>query len=116
MASFLMDANVADRSCRLYIPEVGLVGVAGTSPTSHFLTNYQITLSASQYGYIILAGPNYAFLNDNGVVTNSSNLLLSLLPLWLVEGADIQAKPATNPQVTDKSGIDVLYRKHYLED
>lgn len=111
-ASFLMDANVADRSVMLAVPEIGLGGVVGASPTT-FLSGFTLTpIPASEYGYLLMLGDKVGYKCLNGAIT-----LLTAhtpMPLWLNAGGDLQAKIYANPQATDKTGIDILYREYDL--
>lgn len=113
-ATFLADANVADRTCNIMIPDIGMGGIAGASPGS-LLMSPTVSLSATQYGYLVVPTGTaaYCHVTDNGVV--GQQLKYWGCPQWFNAGADIQAKIVTNPQATDKSGIDVLYREYDLE-
>jgi len=107
---FLADATVIDRTANLYIPETGMETVAGTSPTTQFDPD-ALTLSASQYGYIIwMKGEDAVFYNDNGTTTRSEDDLPRAL--WLRAGGDIQAKISANGQAGDNTGLSVIYLEY----
>jgi hypothetical protein len=113
-AGFKVDATVADRTCRLLIPELGLISLAASSPTTLFAAN-SLTLSASEYGYIINVGGIQVWLCDNGTVTTQSSA--SLLPgLWVGPSAVFRADITANAQAGDLQDLWMICREYPFED
>jgi len=112
-ASYLMDANVADRTARIYIPEFGLGGVAGASPTSFFSAG-SLSLQATEFGYLVwMLGDRYTLTVDNGTATNTDRV--ATWNGWLCEGGDIMAQLVT-AEATDRTGLDILVKEYDLEE
>lgn len=113
-AEYHADANVADRTCSLYVPETGLGGIAGASPTTQFDTVPTVSMQATHYATIIwLKGESVIWANDNGTITRTADDFPSSLHLYT--GGDIQAKISANPQVADAVGIYALVVEHEHE-
>lgn len=113
--SWLMDATVADRTCNFRMPETGLGGVAGSSPSNLLAEPAAMTLSASQFGYITIgnAGNQRAHQCDNG--TGATSTYYWGCPFWLNAGGDLVAKIVANGVAGDLSGIDIAYREYIAE-
>jgi len=109
-ATFLVDATVADRTCALFTPDLGLTGVAGTQPAQFFAAS-TVTASASQYAYILwFKGEDAIWTNDNGAVGRTEDEFPRTLTLNA--GADIFAKITANKAAADNQGLDIIYIEH----
>lgn len=108
--SFKMAADVADRTAELNMPSIGLQGVAATDPGNFYLTP-ALTLSASQYGYIVYmpSGEDHLRTIDNG----ARGVTADQWPksLTVNAGARFEAELTANEVAADLLGIDVIARR-----
>lgn len=107
-ASFLCSADVAARTCALYI-QTGRVNNA--IPAALIATDWigtNVNLTADQSGAIWMTGQHFNYINTNGVVA-ATVTDENIFPLRLGPGSIISALYTVNGQMLDQSAIDVYY-------
>lgn len=107
-ASFLCSADVAARTCSLYIQTVRQNNAIPAALIATDWIGTDVNLAADQSGGIWMTGQHFNYINTNGAIA-ATVTDENIFPLRLGPGSLIVALYTANGQLLDQSAIDIYY-------